>query len=57
MGYLIPKNMIDEDNIPVFNINDLFKIYLDYQKQYSDNNGDYDEVKTISKQTAKLQVK
>ena len=57
VGYLIPENMIDEDNIPIFNINDLFKIYLDYQKRYWDNNGDYDEVKTISKQTAKLQVK
>ena len=57
VGYLIPENMIDEDNIPIFNINDLFKIYLDYQKRYWDNNGDYDEVKTISKQTAKLQIK
>ena len=57
VGYLIPENMIDEDNIPIFNINDLFKIYLDYQKRYWDNNGNYDEVKTISKQTAKLQIK
>ena len=57
VGYLIPENMIDEDNIPIFNINDLFKIYLDYQKQYWDNNGNFTDVKTISKQTAKLQVK
>ena len=57
VGYLVPENMIDEDNIPVFNINDLFKIYLDYQKQYWDNNGNFTDVKTISKQTAKLQVK
>ena len=49
--------MIDEDNIPIFNINDLFKIYLDYQKRYWDNNGNFTDVQTISKQTAKLQIK
>ena len=61
IGYLIPENMIDEDNIPIFNINDLFEIYLYYQEQYWKTPA-YVDLDTkfgtiISKQTAKLQIK